>query len=70
MRSKDTAGKDHARGPREERECRSCYGAGVIVEDVELKTGEKVAQPATCFICRGAGVVSVYLYPKPRQRSR
>jgi DnaJ-class molecular chaperone len=58
-----------AREPREQRECRSCYGSGQVVEDVELMTGEIVAESMTCPICQGSGTVSVYRYPK-RRRSR
>ena len=55
-------------GNREIRECRSCYGCGTVVEDVELASGEVVAESMTCPICRGSGSVSVYLYPKRRSR--
>jgi DnaJ-class molecular chaperone len=70
MRPNEAASKGNAQEPREDRECRSCYGAGVVVEDVELMTGEVVTEAMTCPICKGVGVVSVYLYPKPRRRSR
>ena len=49
---------------REMRECRSCYGTRQVVEDVELMTGEVVAERMTCPICKGSGQVSVYLYPR------
>jgi hypothetical protein len=45
---------------------RSCFGCGQVVEDVELATGEIVAESMTCPICEGS--VSVYLYPKRRSR--
>ena len=59
-------------GERELRECRSCYGCGTVVEDVEYSyaTGELVEEVMTCPICHGAGEVSVYLYPKRSRRSQ
>lgn len=55
---------------RETRECRSCNGFGQIVCDAEYDptTGELVQEVATCFICKGVGEVSVYLYATPRRR--
>ena len=57
---------------REVRECRSCYGCGTVVADVEYSaaTGELVEEVLSCPICHGAGEVSVYLYPKRGRRSR
>ncbi len=55
---------------REMRECRSCYGCGTVVHDVEYSeaTGELVQEVVGCPICHGAGEVSVYLYPKRGRR--
>jgi hypothetical protein len=49
---------------RERRECRSCYGSGVVVEDAvyDFETGELTQAVDTCPICAGDGNVSVYLY--------
>jgi DnaJ-class molecular chaperone len=49
---------------RELRDCRSCYGTGHVVEDVEVSGGVYEAVSAICFICKGSGTVSVYLYPR------
>ena len=51
---------------REMRECRSCYGSGSVVEDAtyDPTTGELVQEITDCPICRGAKVVSVFLYPR------
>lgn len=54
--------------PREQRECRSCYGSGRVLLDASYdpETGELVQALTDCPICEGAKVVSVYRYP-PRQ---
>ena len=54
----------------EMRPCRSCYGCGEVVADVEYDatTGELVQAIADCPICKGAGSVSVYVYGKPDLR--
>jgi DnaJ-class molecular chaperone len=53
---------------RERRECRSCYGSGVVVEDAayDFETGELIQVIGVCPICHGAGEISVYCYPKVR----
>lgn len=64
----DARSKDEA---REMRECRSCNGCGHVLVDAEYDptTGELVQEVATCFICRGAGRVPLFLYSTPRPRS-
>jgi DnaJ-class molecular chaperone len=54
----------------ETRECRSCLGSGSVLLDAtyDHTTGELVQEVAACFICKGAGEVSVYLYSVPRRR--
>ena len=54
----------------ETRECRSCLGTGSVLVDAEYDptTGELVQEVAACFICKGAGEVSVYLYAMPTER--
>jgi DnaJ-class molecular chaperone len=49
---------------RELRECRSCYGTGAVVEDASYsaETGELVQAVVTCPACKGAKVISVYVY--------
>ena len=49
---------------RERRECRSCYGSSVVVEDAayDFETGELTQAVVTCPICAGDGSVSDYLY--------
>jgi hypothetical protein len=58
-----------ARNPRtitrhERRECRNCYGSGLVLEDAAyvFETGELIQAVITCPICAGDGSVSVYLY--------
>ena len=52
----------------EQRECRSCYGCGTVVEDAtyDPMTGELVQEVMDCPSCWGSGEVSVYLYPRRR----
>ena len=54
---------------REDRQCRSCYGAGSVLEDAsyDARTGELVQAICECPVCEGAGSVSVYLYSSPRR---
>ncbi len=49
----------------EKQECRWCYGRGAVTQDVEYSyaIGWLVVEPMACPICKGAGEVSVYLYP-------
>ena len=56
---------------REDRPCHSCYGSGAVVQDAtyDFETGELTQAIGVCPICRGAGDISVYCYPKER-RSR
>lgn len=51
---------------REARECRSCYGAGMVTEDIETSYCWYEAVQSECPICHGSGEVSVYLYPGMR----
>ena len=53
---------------RQERPCRSCLGTGSVLEDAEYspETGELVQTVVDCPICRGAKVISVYLYERRR----
>ncbi len=55
---------------RETRACRSCNGCGLVLLNAEYdyETGELVQESTTCFICKGAGEISVYLYSVPRRR--
>jgi DnaJ-class molecular chaperone len=53
----------------EVRECRSCYGGGVVTDDVETSFCVYEAVQSTCPICKGSGEVSVFLYAHAR-RSR
>jgi hypothetical protein len=55
---------------RELRECRSCNGFGLALLDAEydFETGELIQESIECFICKGAGEVSVYLYAMPTER--
>ena len=50
--------------PREQRECRSCYGVGFVLLDAEYDaaTGALTQEATTCPVCKGSGSVSVYLY--------
>ena len=59
---------DTPREQLETRECRSCYGTGWVLADVEYNpaTGELVQENARCFICGGADTVSVYVYGRGR----
>jgi DnaJ-class molecular chaperone len=50
----------------ETRECRSCYGGGVVTEDREVAYGWWEAEQSVCPICEGSGVVSVFLYAHAR----
>ena len=52
---------------RERRECRSCYGSGVVVEDAayDFESGELTQAVVTCPVCVGDGSVSVYLFAGP-----
>jgi DnaJ-class molecular chaperone len=54
---------------REDRPCHSCHGSGAVVQDVmyDFKTGELIQAIGVCPICRGAGEISVYIYPKVRR---
>ena len=54
---------------QEVRECRSCYGAGMVTEDIETAFGWYEAVQSNCPICQGSGQVSVFLYEHAR-RSR
>jgi DnaJ-class molecular chaperone len=56
---------------REDRPCHSCYGSGTVIQDAtyDFETGELIQALGACPICRGAGEISVYRYPKVR-RSR
>lgn len=54
---------------REIRECRSCYGAGEVLKDVEVAFEWYEVRADTCPTCQGTGKVSVYVYPHTR-RSR
>lgn len=47
---------------RETRDCRSCYGGGVVTDDVETSFCQFEAVQSTCPICHGTGEVSVWLY--------
>jgi DnaJ-class molecular chaperone len=51
---------------REMRECRSCYGGGMVTEDREVAYGWWEAEQLVCPICRGSGQVLVWLYPGAR----
>ncbi len=49
---------------RERRECRSCYGSGVLIKGAahDFETGELTQVVVTCSTCAGDGSLSVYLY--------
>lgn len=49
------------------RECRSCYGGGQVLEDVFVAYQWTETVASTCPICKGAGEVSVWLYPAMRK---
>lgn len=63
--------EDRIQENRETRECRSCNGHGLVLVDCEYDptTGELTEEVCECFICRGAGVVPLFLYTTPRPRS-
>ena len=54
---------------REDRPCHSCYGSGAVVQDVmyDFETGELIQTIGVCPICRGAGEINVYRYPKMKR---
>jgi DnaJ-class molecular chaperone len=56
---------------REDRPCHSCHGSGAVVQDAtyDFETGKLLQAIGVCPICRGAGGISAYRYPKVR-RSR
>ncbi len=55
---------------RATRECRSCNGHGLVLVDAEydFESGELAEEVAECFICKGEGVVPLFLYSTPRKR--
>ena len=55
---------------REQRECRSCNGFGLVLlgATYDFKSGELIQESTTCPICHGSGSVPVYLYATPRRR--
>lgn len=59
-----------AQSPEEHktRECRSCYGAGSVPEDMEVAFQWFEVRSVTCPICEGSGEVSVWLYVHARRR--
>jgi DnaJ-class molecular chaperone len=54
---------------RENRPCQSCCGSGAVVQDAtyDFETGELIQTIGVCPICRSAGKISVYIYPKVRR---
>jgi DnaJ-class molecular chaperone len=65
------ARSDSGEERREVRPCHSCYGSGTVVQDATyvFETGALIQTIGVCPICRGAGEISIYCYPKVR-RSR
>lgn len=62
--------RTNTRPDREQKVCRSCNGHGLVLLDAEYDptTGELVQEVAECFVCKGEGTVSSFLYATPRRR--
>ena len=58
------------RPDREQTECRSCNGFGLVLLDAEydFESGELVQESTECPVCHGSGSVRAYLYAAPRRR--